>query len=132
MAPTVVPADVTSPLVQIRTRRGGDTATAATGPRVYVETHGCQMNVADSELLLGVLTGAGYAAVTRPGRPDADVVVVNTCAVREKAEDARSSIARTSWARCKRQRPELVISIVGCMAEHLKERPGRPAPRRST
>jgi tRNA A37 methylthiotransferase MiaB len=67
------------------------------GPRVYVETHGCQMNVADSELLLGVLADAGYAAVTSPD--DADVVVVNTCAVREKAE-AKVSTAPTSWARC--------------------------------
>lgn len=120
MAPTVVRADVTSPLVQIRTRRGGDTATAATdatAPRVYVETHGCQMNVADSELLLGVLTGAGYAAVTRA--EDADVVVVNTCAVREKAETKVVNRAHELGA-LQRQRPELVISIVGCMAEHLK------------
>jgi hypothetical protein len=87
---------VTTTLVQLRRGKPtpGTTAPAAGarvvdgsqvgGPRVYVETHGCQMNVADSELLLGVLADAGYAAVTSPD--DADVVVVNTCAVREKAE----------------------------------------------
>ena len=109
---------MTTQLVQIRARRAAAPATAAGGPRVYVETHGCQMNVADSELLLGVLTGAGYAAVTRP--EDADVVVVNTCAVREKAETKVVNRAHELGA-LQRQRPDLVISIVGCMAEHLKD-----------
>ena len=109
---------MTTQLVQIRARRAASPAAAPTGPRVYVETHGCQMNVADSELLLGVLAGAGYAAVTRP--EDADVVVVNTCAVREKAETKVVNRAHELGA-LQRQRPDLVISIVGCMAEHLKD-----------
>src|SRR5687767_11087501 len=51
----------------------------------YVETYGCQMNVADTEMVLGMLAGAGYARTQDPAR--ADVILINTCAVREKAED---------------------------------------------
>jgi tRNA-2-methylthio-N6-dimethylallyladenosine synthase len=90
---------------------------AAVAPRVFVETYGCQMNVADSDLLGGVLAGAGYAAAARA--EDADVIVVNTCAVREKAEER--VIARAAeLAAIKRRRPGTVLAIVGCMAEHLK------------
>jgi tRNA-2-methylthio-N6-dimethylallyladenosine synthase len=96
-----------------RARPAGDRA-----PRVYVETYGCQMNVADSDLIGSVLADAGYATA---GRADeADVIVVNTCAVREKAEER--VIARASeLAAIKRRRPGTVLAIVGCMAEHLKD-----------
>lgn len=93
--------------------------------RVYVETYGCQMNVADGDLLGGVLADAGYAVATRAD--DADVIVVNTCAVREKAEDR--VIARAhELAAWKRRRPGAVLAIVGCMAEHLKEKLAERAP----
>ena len=93
-------------------------APAPDAPRVYVETYGCQMNVADSDLIGGVLADAGYATTTRA--EDADVIVVNTCAVREKAEER--VIARASeLGALKRKRPNTVLAIVGCMAEHLKE-----------
>jgi tRNA-2-methylthio-N6-dimethylallyladenosine synthase len=87
-------------------------------PRVYVETYGCQMNVADSDLLGGVLAGAGYARSERAD--DADVIVVNTCAVREKAEE-RVLARATELGALKRRRPGTILAIVGCMAEHLKE-----------
>ena len=58
---------------------------AATTGLVYVETYGCQMNVADSDLIGGILRDAGYAATTDASL--ADVVLINTCAVREKAEE---------------------------------------------
>ncbi|HWO19986.1 MAG TPA: tRNA (N6-isopentenyl adenosine(37)-C2)-methylthiotransferase MiaB [Kofleriaceae bacterium] len=93
-------------------------APAAGSPRVYVETYGCQMNVADSDLLGGILAGAGYDVAAKA--EDADVIVVNTCAVREKAEER--VIARASeLGALKRRRPGTVLAIVGCMAEHLKE-----------
>jgi len=93
-------------------------APAADAPRVYVETYGCQMNVADSDLIGSVLADAGYAPCERAD--DADVIVVNTCAVREKAEER--VLARASeLAAVKRRRPGTVLAIVGCMAEHLKE-----------
>jgi tRNA-2-methylthio-N6-dimethylallyladenosine synthase len=78
---------------------------AANGLRVYVETYGCQMNVADSDLIGSVLAEAGYAATERA--EDADVILVNTCAVREKAEE-RSSRARPSW-RAQAQAPGTVL-----------------------
>src|SRR5215216_3289026 len=65
---------------------------AANAPKVFVETYGCQMNVADSDLIGSVLADAGYAQAARAD--EADVIVVNTCAVREKAEER--VIARAS------------------------------------
>ncbi len=91
---------------------------AADAPRVFVETYGCQMNVADTELIGGVLADAGYAPATRAD--DADVIIVNTCAVREKAEERVVARAAELGA-VKRKRPGTVLAIVGCMAEHLKE-----------
>ena len=97
----------------------------AGAPRVYVETYGCQMNIADSDLIGSVLAETGYATA---GRPDeADVIVVNTCAIREKAEER--VIARASeLGAVKRKRPGTVLAIVGCMAEHLKEGLAERAP----
>jgi tRNA-2-methylthio-N6-dimethylallyladenosine synthase len=91
---------------------------AADAPRVFVETYGCQMNVADTELIGGVLADAGYAPASRAD--DADVIIVNTCAVREKAEERVVARAAELGA-LKRKRPGTVLAIVGCMAEHLKE-----------
>ncbi len=93
-------------------------APAPGAPRVYVETYGCQMNVADSDLIGSVLADAGYAPAARAD--DADVIVVNTCAVREKAEERVIARAAELGA-VKRRRPHTVLAIVGCMAEHLKE-----------
>ncbi|HEX5061856.1 MAG TPA: tRNA (N6-isopentenyl adenosine(37)-C2)-methylthiotransferase MiaB [Kofleriaceae bacterium] len=98
---------------------------AADAPKVFVETYGCQMNVADSDLIGSVLADAGYAQATRAD--EADVIVVNTCAVREKAEER--VIARASeLGALKRKRPGTVLAIVGCMAEHLKEGLAERAP----
>ncbi len=91
---------------------------APDAPRVYVETYGCQMNVADSNLIGSVLAEAGYATSDRA--EDADILVVNTCAVREKAEERVTARAAELGA-LKRKKPGTVLAIVGCMAEHLKE-----------
>jgi len=91
---------------------------AADAPRVYVETYGCQMNVADSDLIGSVLADAGYATSARA--EDADILVINTCAVREKAEE-RVTARAAELGSLKRKRPGTVLAIVGCMAEHLKE-----------
>jgi tRNA-2-methylthio-N6-dimethylallyladenosine synthase len=100
-------------------------APAADAPRVYVETYGCQMNVADSDLIGSVLAEAGYATAARAD--EADVIIVNTCAIREKAEDR--VIARASeLGAVKRKRPGAVLAIVGCMAEHLKHGLSERAP----
>jgi tRNA-2-methylthio-N6-dimethylallyladenosine synthase len=83
----------------------------------YVETYGCQMNVADSEIVLGLLQGAGYERTNDPAV--ADVILINTCAVREKAVERVWGRAST-LATYKTQRPHVVLGITGCMAEHLR------------
>jgi tRNA-2-methylthio-N6-dimethylallyladenosine synthase len=93
--------------------------------KVYVETYGCQMNVADSDLIGSVLANAGYGTTDQADQ--ADVIVINTCAVREKAEER--VVARASeLGAIKRRRPNAVLAIVGCMAEHLKEGLAERAP----
>ncbi len=86
--------------------------------RVYIETYGCQMNVADSDMVSGMLAGAGYRRTTDPA--EADVILVNTCAVRERAEERVYARARELAAH-KKRRPGVVLAITGCMAEHLKQ-----------
>jgi tRNA-2-methylthio-N6-dimethylallyladenosine synthase len=82
--------------------------------KLYLETFGCQMNVLDSELVLGQLRAQGYQSVE--DRDDADVILYNTCSVREHAE-------QKVWSRLgelrqrKKDEPSLVIGVIGCMAE---------------
>jgi len=84
--------------------------------RAYVETYGCQMNVSDGELMEGVLAGRGYEIVHRP--EDADVVLINTCAIREHAESrVLGRVAQLNGL--KRARPEMVIGVTGCMAQRM-------------
>lgn len=78
-----------------------------------VTTFGCQMNQHDSERMEETLRGGGATAV---GEQDADVVILNTCSVREKAEQKlRSEVGR--WAKQKRERPDLILVVAGCMAQ---------------
>jgi len=87
--------------------------------RVYLETYGCQMNEADSELMAGVLTRAGFDLVAGP--EDADILLLNTCAVREHAEQ-RVLGRITDLARWKARRPDVLVGVTGCMAQHLRGR----------
>jgi tRNA-2-methylthio-N6-dimethylallyladenosine synthase len=87
--------------------------------KAYVETYGCQMNVADGELMQGILAAEGYDIVARP--EDADVVLVNTCAIREHAE--QRVIGRVGELnRLKTARPDMIIGVTGCMAQRLGSR----------
>jgi len=82
--------------------------------RVYVETYGCQMNVADTELMLGVLGREGYESVEQPD--EADLMLVNTCAVRDNAE--QRVLGRIGELQ-RFRRAEVVLGVVGCMAQRL-------------
>ncbi len=102
----------------------GSAATPRTpGQRsVYIETYGCQMNVADSEVVAAILQAEGFALAATDA--EADVVLINTCAIREKAEDRVRARLGTLRAR-KLQRlaahqPDLTIGVLGCMAERLR------------
>ncbi|MGQ0539725.1 MAG: tRNA (N6-isopentenyl adenosine(37)-C2)-methylthiotransferase MiaB [Gemmatimonadaceae bacterium] len=81
---------------------------------VYIETYGCQMNVSDSELLLGKLASIGYRAVDRPDV--ADLILVNTCAIREHAE--QRVFGRLGELKG-RMKPGCVVGVTGCMAQRL-------------
>ena len=83
-------------------------------PTVYIETYGCQMNVSDSELMLGNLAAHGYAPVDRPD--GADVILVNTCAIRDHAE--QRVIGRLGELR-RNMKPGAVVGVTGCMAQRL-------------
>ncbi len=83
--------------------------------RVFIETYGCQMNIADSELIGGILRRAGYGSAARV--EEADVILLNTCAIREHAEE-RVLQRLGDLARLKSMRPELRLGLLGCMAQH--------------
>lgn len=86
-------------------------------PRIYLETYGCQMNVSDSELVLGLLGRDGYVRTDDPGA--ADVVLVNTCAVRDHAE--QRVLSRLGELKG-HKRPGGVLGVMGCMAQRLGPR----------
>ena len=88
-------------------------------PKVYIETYGCQMNVNDSEVILSILQDAGYALTESIS--DASVILANTCSIRDNAE-------QRIWGRIeqfrlqKEKRGNVIVGIVGCMAERLKDK----------
>jgi tRNA-2-methylthio-N6-dimethylallyladenosine synthase len=87
--------------------------------RVYIETYGCQMNMADSEVVGGILTNHGYTFTSEIS--EADILLVNTCAIRDNAEQriyGRVGLFGTF----KKHKPGVVIGILGCMAERLRFR----------
>ena len=87
--------------------------------KFYIETYGCQMNVADSEVVASVLSDAGYLPAGTIG--EADLILVNTCSIRENAEQriwGRLDLFRSE----KKKRPQVIVGVLGCMAERLKEK----------
>ena len=86
--------------------------------KVYIETYGCQMNVADTELIMGILKDHGYGLAKELG--EADVVLLNTCSIRDNAEQriyGRLGNLKT----LKNSNPNLVVGVLGCMAERLRK-----------
>ena len=87
--------------------------------KVYIETYGCQMNVNDSEVVLSILQDEGYSLTENI--EEADLILANTCSIRDNAE-------QRIWGRIdqfriqKKSRPDVIIGILGCMAERLKEK----------
>jgi tRNA-2-methylthio-N6-dimethylallyladenosine synthase len=93
--------------------------------KVYIQTFGCQMNVHDSEQIITLLRERGYAETRHPG--DADVILVNTCSIREKAaQKVYSQLGR--FAIFKRQNPDLLIGVGGCLAQQFAGAMLRKAP----
>lgn len=92
--------------------------TNTSGKKLYVESYGCQMNFSDSEVVASIMTNNGYS--TTRNIDEADVVLINTCSIRENAEQ-RVRNRLTEFKHRKDQKPELVVGILGCMAERLKK-----------
>lgn len=91
--------------------------TIAAARQLYMESYGCQMNVADSEVVTAILQKQGF--VLTASYEQADVILVNTCAIRAKAEQTvRNRLAQ--FNQVKKKKPSLIIGILGCMAERLK------------
>jgi len=88
-------------------------------PKLYIETYGCQMNIADSEVVVSVLQDKGYSVTEDIN--NADIILINTCSIRENAE-------QRVWGRLdvfkqiKKKNPAVKVGIIGCMAERLKEK----------
>ena len=89
------------------------------GRKLFIETYGCQMNVGDSEIVVSIMQHHGYIYTDRA--EEADVVLINTCSIRDNAEQ-RIWGRLSEMRRLRKQRPSLVVGVIGCMAERLKER----------
>lgn len=87
------------------------------GKKLFLESYGCQMNFSDSEIVASILVKDGFS--TTKNVDEADVVLMNTCAIRDNAEQRVRNRLREYQIK-KRKKPELVIGILGCMAERLK------------
>lgn len=86
--------------------------------KFYIETYGCQMNVADSEVVASILQGGGYEHTK--DKDNADIILINTCSIRENAEQRVRGRVR-GLSEIKKKKPELIVGIMGCMAERLGE-----------
>ena len=94
----------------------GDSAVTG-GKRFYIESYGCQMNFSDSEIVASILRDSGFGPTRDASQ--ADLVLINTCSIREKAEQTvRNRL--TEFRRLKKSRPSLIVGVLGCMAERLK------------
>src|SRR5690606_29821873 len=85
--------------------------------RLYIESYGCQMNFADSEIVASILLDNGFE--TTGTFDDADVIFINTCSIRENAEQ-RVRKRLTDFKSAKSRKPEMIVGVLGCMAERLK------------
>ena len=89
------------------------------GLRLFIETYGCQMNSGDSEIVVSIMQQEGY--VYTENIKEADVILINTCSIRDNAEQ-RIWGRLSEMRRLRKSKPALVVGIIGCMAERLKEK----------
>ncbi len=90
-----------------------------TGKKFYIESYGCQMNFADSEIVASILHGEGFGATKNV--EEADLVLLNTCSIREKAEQTVRNRLQL-FRQVKESKPSMLIGVLGCMAERLKSK----------
>ena len=90
------------------------------GKKMYIESYGCQMNFSDSEIVASILQKDGFSSTSN--LEDADIVLVNTCSIREKAETTVRNRLKVYNAIKRKQNPKMMVGVLGCMAERLKEK----------
>lgn len=88
-------------------------------PKYYLESYGCQMNFSDSEIVASILNESGYAPTKSVD--EANLILINTCAIRDNAEQRVRKRLET-FNSFKRQKPDLLVGVLGCMAERLKSK----------
>ncbi|MBS1608226.1 MAG: tRNA (N6-isopentenyl adenosine(37)-C2)-methylthiotransferase MiaB [Bacteroidetes bacterium] len=116
--------DLVTDKVQDETRQGEAFSPFANDPndyrkRFYIESYGCQMNFADSEIVASILNKEGFGATRNV--EEADLIFVNTCSIREKAEQTvRKRL--TEFRKLKEKKPGTLVGVLGCMAERLKSK----------
>jgi tRNA-2-methylthio-N6-dimethylallyladenosine synthase len=116
--------DYVSDKVQDENRQGEPYAPFAGDPnaykkRFYIESYGCQMNFADSEIVASILNKEGFGATRNV--EEADLIFINTCSIREKAEQTvRKRL--TEFRKLKKQKKGMLVGVLGCMAERLKSK----------
>ena len=88
------------------------------GKKIFIETYGCQMNFGDSEIVVSVMQDKGYFYTENI--EEADIILINTCSVRDNAEQ-RIWGRLSEMRRLRRKKPNLLVGVIGCMAERLKE-----------
>lgn len=89
------------------------------GRKLFIETYGCQMNVGDSEIVVSIMQKEGYVYTDRIEQ--ADIILINTCSIRDNAEQ-RIWGRLSEMRRLRKSKPSLIVGIIGCMAERLKEK----------
>lgn len=89
------------------------------GRKLFVETYGCQMNVGDTEIVVSVMQAEGYVYTDRID--EADIILINTCSIRDNAEQ-RIWGRLAEMKRLRKAKPALLVGVIGCMAERLKEK----------
>lgn len=87
--------------------------------KLFIETYGCQMNVADSEVVASVLGQAGYVSADSP--EDADAILLNTCSIRDNAEQKIVNRLQYLASLRKRRKGRLILGVIGCMAERVRD-----------
>jgi len=106
-------------LIEEKAKKKIKTRNNSISKKLYIQSYGCAMNFSDSEIVASILKKEGY--ITTPNPHEANLILINTCSIREKAEQTvRKRI--TEFKKNKQANSDLVIGILGCMAERLKEK----------
>jgi tRNA-2-methylthio-N6-dimethylallyladenosine synthase len=98
---------------------GADFKSVQVDKKLYIETYGCQMNVADSEVVVSIMQMDGFTLTT--DIKEADAIFVNTCSVRDNAEQKVLSRLQVFQSMKRKSKPKLIVGVIGCMAERVKE-----------